>query len=106
MALAQPGPGARRDAPRCAKAFRKQLSMESCHIPPQILDGPWIVSRVEIGLTQAEMRPGLEADMPERYGQGQGALAVDDGTVYLARQPASGAHLGVHPPEPQLVAQR
>ena len=106
VAVAQPGPGDRRDAAIGAKAFREQISLEGRHIPLQTLDGPWIVSRIVIGLTQTEMRPGLEADMPERGGQGQGALAVDDGTVNIARHPEIDAHVGVDPPEPQLVAER
>ena len=44
--------------------------------------------------------------MPERCGQGQGALAVVDGAVHLARPPEIGAHLGVDPPESQWVAER
>ena len=52
VAVAQPGPGGRRDAAICAKAFIEQLSLERRHIPLQTLDGPWIVSRVVIDLTQ------------------------------------------------------
>ena len=106
VAEAQPGPGGRRDNAICAKAFREQITLEGRHIPPQTLDGPCIVSRVVIDPTQDEMRPGLEADMPERCGQGQGTLAVDDGAVHLARHPAIGAHVGVDPPEPQWIAER
>src|SRR5262249_31656835 len=106
MAVAQPEPGSYRDNDIGAKAFIEQISLEGRHIPPITLDGPWIVSRVVIGMTQAEMRPGLEADMPERGGQGQGTLTGDNGAVPLARQPESGAHLGVDPPESQVVAQR
>ncbi len=106
VAEAQPGPGDYRDAAICAKALIEQLPLESRYIPFKTLDGPRIVSRVVIGPTQDEMHPGLEADMPERCGQGQGALAVDDGAVHLARHPEIVAQLGVDPPEPQGIAQR
>ena len=95
-----------RDAAIGAKAFIEQIALERRHIPLKTLDGPRIVSRVVIGPTQAEMRPGLEADMPERGGQGQGALAVDDGAVHITRHPEIDAHVGVDPPEPQLIAER
>ena len=72
MAVAQPGTGGHRDAATSAKAFIEQLPLEERHIPSQTLDGPWIVSRVVIGHTQDVMRPGLQADMPERYGHSQG----------------------------------
>ena len=52
------------------------------------------------------MRPGLQADISERGGQGQGALAVDDGAVHLTCHPAIEAHGGIDRPEPPLVAQR
>ena len=106
VAEAQPGPGGRRDDDIGAKAFSEQIPLEGRDIPLQTLDGPRIVSRVVIGPTQDEMRPGLEADMPERGGQGQSPLAVDDGAVHLARHPAIGAQVGVDPPEPQGIAQR
>lgn len=57
-------------------------------------------------LAQKPQRPGLEANMPERGGQGQGTLAVVDGVVKSTRHPEIVAHLGVDPPEPQGVAQR
>ena len=106
MTAAQPGPRGRREDAIVAKAFREQISLERHHIPLQTLDGPKIVSHVVIGPTQDEMRQGLQADMPERCGQGQGALTVDDGPVHLARRPGIGAHVGVDPPEPQLITQR
>ena len=43
--------------------------------------------------------------MPERGSHGQGALAVDNGAVHLACQPAIEAHGGIDRPEPPLVAQ-
>ena len=106
VAPTQPGSGGRRDAAIGAKACSEQIPLEGCHIPPQTLDGPCIVSRVVIGPTQDEMRPGLEADMPERAGQGQRTLAGDDGAVHLACHPVIGAQVGVDPPEPQGIAQR
>ena len=39
-------------------------------------------------------------------GHGQGALAVVDGAVHLARHPEMVSHRGVDPPEPQGIAQR
>src|SRR5262249_11984625 len=106
VAEAQPGPGVCRDAAIGAKALREQLSLESRHIPPQTLDGSWIVSSVVIDLTQGEMRPGLEADITERCSHGQATLAVVDGALNIPRPPERGAHLGVDPPEPQWIAQR
>jgi hypothetical protein len=52
------------------------------------------------------MRLGLQADMPERCGQGQGALTLIDGAVKIARIPAIATHGGVDPPEPQVVVER
>jgi hypothetical protein len=106
VAEAQPGPGGDRDATIGAKAIIAQRSPEGRYIPPQTLDGPSIVSRLVIGPTQADMRPGLEADMPERGGHRQGALTVDDGAVHIARLPASGAQVGIDLPEPPLIAER
>src|SRR5262245_39247008 len=106
MANAQPGPGGHRDAAKCAKVFITQMPLEERHILPKTLDGLWIVSHIVIGITQEETRPGLEADMPERYGHSQDALAVDDGAVHLARHPEIGTNGGVDPPEPRLIAQR
>ena len=106
VAEAQPGPRDCRDAAIGAKAFGEQLSLEERHIPPKTLDGPWIVSRVIIRLPQGALCTDLEAHMPKRGGQGQGALAVVDGTVHLACPPERGAHLGVDLPEPQLITQR
>jgi hypothetical protein len=65
-----------------------------------MLDGPWIVSHAVIDPTQEETRLGLEMNIPERGGQGQGALAVVDGAVHVARQPAIVAHTDIDPPEP------
>ena len=104
--IAQPGPGGRCDAAIATKALIEQLPVESRHIPLKTPNCPRIVSHVIIGHTQVDMRPGLQADMPERGGQGQGALTVVDGAIYLARCPAIDVHVGVDPPEPQVVAQR
>ena len=52
------------------------------------------------------MRPGLQADMAECGGHGQGTLAVVDGAVHIARRPKIDAHLGVDVSESQVVAER
>ena len=102
VAEAQPGPRDGRDKNAiCAKAFIEQIALEGRHIPRKTLDGLRIGSRVVIGPTQDEMRLDLQADMPERCGRGQGALAVDDGVVHLARHPERGTHVGGDPSEPQ-----
>lgn len=44
--------------------------------------------------------------MPEPGGQGQGALTVGDGAVYLIRHPVSDTHVGIDAPEPQVIAER
>lgn len=55
------------------------------------------ISRVVIGLPQAEMRPSLHTDMSERGGHGQGAMTADNGAIHIDRHPESGAHIGVDP---------
>jgi hypothetical protein len=59
VAVAQPGPGGCRHGARCVKAFIEQISLEGRHIPFQTLDGPPIISRVIIDLTEAETHSGL-----------------------------------------------
>ena len=51
------------------------------------------------------MPPGLEANMPERGGHIQRALAGEDGAVHITRHPAMDTHGGIDRPEPQRVAE-
>jgi hypothetical protein len=106
MAIAQPGPGGRRDDVERTKAFIAQIPLEGRHILLQTLYGPRIVSPVVIGIPQDQMRPGLEADIAQCGAHGQGMPTVGDGTVDLACHPEIVAHGGIDPPEPQLIAER
>ena len=52
------------------------------------------------------MRHGMQAEVPKRCGQHQGALATRDRTVQVPCQQAVMAHPYNGPPQPTLVTQR